>query len=74
MKILEENLDQSIREEQDLDGGSDDAESFRRMLREQKAEVEQLRKRLADAEMKNARVTHDVCILRILQIPSLLNA
>ncbi|KAJ7594052.1 hypothetical protein C8J56DRAFT_925889 [Mycena floridula] len=62
VKILEENLDNSIlNAEQDLDQprGSDD-DALRRSLKEQKSEVEQLRKRLADAEMKNARTTHDL--------------
>ncbi|KAL0956076.1 hypothetical protein HGRIS_002245 [Hohenbuehelia grisea] len=65
--VLEENLDQSlIREEQALDEdqpplGSEEA--LQRALKEQKMrlemELEQLRKRLADTDMKAARTTHE---------------
>ncbi|KAL0062077.1 hypothetical protein AAF712_011077 [Marasmius tenuissimus] len=70
VKILEDNLDQSIlREEENLhiDGsGTDpsDVEALKKTLKEQRlrtdVEIEQLRKKLADAEMKNARTTHDL--------------
>ncbi|KAK1235248.1 hypothetical protein PQX77_001529 [Marasmius sp. AFHP31] len=70
VKILEDNLDQSIlREEENLhiDGsGSDpsDVEALKKTLKEQRlrtdVEIEQLRKKLADAEMKNARTMHDL--------------
>ncbi|KAJ7647445.1 hypothetical protein FB45DRAFT_893476 [Roridomyces roridus] len=66
VQILEENLDNSlIREENSLDEPpSGDAASLQRTLRDQKAkfelEMEQLRKRLADSEMKSARVAHDL--------------
>ncbi|KAF5346581.1 hypothetical protein D9758_013479 [Tetrapyrgos nigripes] len=74
VKILEDNLDQSImREEENLnldnigkDGDKDgaDIEQLKKMLKEQRlkfdVEVEQLRKKLADLEMKSARTTHDL--------------
>ncbi|KAL0571109.1 hypothetical protein V5O48_010841 [Marasmius crinis-equi] len=70
VKILEDNLDQSIlREEENLhiDGagsGPDDLEALKKSLKEQRlradVEIEQLRKKLADVEMKNTRTTHDL--------------
>ncbi|OBZ68152.1 Trans-L-3-hydroxyproline dehydratase [Grifola frondosa] len=73
LKVLEENVEQSIlREEQALLSGdetpttpvSDDVQALRQSFREQKAryevEVEQQRKKLMDAEMKNARTVHDL--------------
>ncbi|KAL4268225.1 CAP-Gly domain-containing protein [Pleurotus pulmonarius] len=70
VKLLEENLDTSLtREEQDLTDNSGDAssssiESLQKTMKEQKIrfemEIDQLRKRVADAEMKCARVTHEL--------------
>ncbi|KAK7439323.1 hypothetical protein VKT23_017548 [Stygiomarasmius scandens] len=74
VKILEDNLDQSImREEENLnldkigkDGGEggEEIEKLKKMLKEQRlkfdVEVEQLRKKVADLEMKSARSTHDL--------------
>ncbi|KAJ6593784.1 hypothetical protein B0H19DRAFT_916405 [Mycena capillaripes] len=66
VQILEENLDNSLtREENALDEGPPgDAASLQRLMKDQKAkfemELEQLRKRLADSEMKSARVAHDL--------------
>ncbi|KAF7361997.1 CAP-Gly domain-containing linker protein 2 [Mycena venus] len=66
VQILEENLDNSLtREENALDEApSGDAASLQRLMKDQKVkfemELEQLRKRLADSEMKSARVAHDL--------------
>ncbi|THV07103.1 hypothetical protein K435DRAFT_960070 [Dendrothele bispora CBS 962.96] len=75
VKILEDNLDQSImREEENLnldmigkdgeEGAGGEVEKLKKMLKEQRlkfdVEVEQLRKKLADVEMKSARSTHDL--------------
>ncbi|KAJ6586802.1 hypothetical protein DFH09DRAFT_1141573 [Mycena vulgaris] len=66
VQILEENLDHSLtREENALeDAVPGDAASLQRIMKDQKvkleAEIEQLRKRLADSEMKSARVAHDL--------------
>ncbi|KAJ6499418.1 hypothetical protein C8R45DRAFT_982319 [Mycena sanguinolenta] len=66
VQILEENLDNSLtREENALEEApSGDAASLQRLMRDQKVksemELEQLRKRLADSEMKSARVAHDL--------------
>ncbi|KAF7376043.1 hypothetical protein MSAN_00019100 [Mycena sanguinolenta] len=66
VQILEENLDNSLtREENALeDAPSGDAADLQRLMKDQKVkfemELEQLRKRLADSEMKSARVAHDL--------------
>ncbi|KAJ6557190.1 hypothetical protein B0H10DRAFT_2121012 [Mycena sp. CBHHK59/15] len=66
VQILEENLDNSLtREEDALDETTPaDVASLQRKLKEQKVklemEIEQLRKRLADSEMKSNRVSHDL--------------
>ncbi|KAJ7733766.1 hypothetical protein DFH07DRAFT_928669 [Mycena maculata] len=66
VQILEENLDNSLtREENALDEGPPgDTASLQRLMKDQKVklemEIDQLRKRLADAEMKSARVAHDL--------------
>ncbi|KAJ7262294.1 hypothetical protein B0H12DRAFT_1321913 [Mycena haematopus] len=66
VQILEENLDNSlIHEENALDDAPPgDATSLQRSMKDQKVkfemELEQLRKRLADSEMKSARVVHDL--------------
>ncbi|KAF8210105.1 hypothetical protein K438DRAFT_1903746 [Mycena galopus ATCC 62051] len=66
VQILEENLDNSLtREENALDDApSGDVSSLQRLMKDQKVkfemELEQLRKRLADSEMKSARVAHDL--------------
>ncbi|KAJ7497179.1 hypothetical protein FB451DRAFT_1075615 [Mycena latifolia] len=66
VQILEENLDHSLtREENALeDAAPSDAASLQRIMKDQKVkletEIEQLRKRLADSEMKSARVAHDL--------------
>ncbi|KAF6762946.1 CAP-Gly domain-containing protein [Ephemerocybe angulata] len=62
--ILEENLDKSISQEENNFGGnpnmSDDVVSLQRKLRDQGVELDQLRKKLADMEMKHARTIHDL--------------
>ncbi|KAK6981223.1 hypothetical protein R3P38DRAFT_3464352 [Favolaschia claudopus] len=66
VQILEENLDNSLtREENAVDEApSGDATSLQRLMKDQKvkfeAELDQLRKRMADAEMKSARTVHDL--------------
>ena len=61
--ILESNLDNSLAKE---DGHSvesdmsDDVVSLQRRLRDQGQELEQLRKKLSELEMKHARTVHDV--------------
>ncbi|KAJ6475245.1 hypothetical protein C8R47DRAFT_1142759 [Mycena vitilis] len=66
VQILEENLDNSLtREENALDDGPPgDTASLQRLMKDQKVkletEIEQLRKRLTDSEMKSARVVHDL--------------
>ncbi|KAJ7132877.1 hypothetical protein C8R43DRAFT_1023761 [Mycena crocata] len=66
VQILEENLDNSLtREENALEEvPTGDAASIQRTMKDQKAkldaEIEQLRKRLSDSEMKSARVVHDL--------------
>ncbi|KAH7913880.1 hypothetical protein BJ138DRAFT_1144944 [Hygrophoropsis aurantiaca] len=69
LKILEENVEQSLlHEEQSLMSNVTSSEpvssDIQAALKEQKvkteAELEQLRKRLSDAEMKTARVSHDL--------------
>ncbi|KDQ57549.1 hypothetical protein JAAARDRAFT_267809 [Jaapia argillacea MUCL 33604] len=70
IRSLEDNFEQSLlREERELNLGdsvlsSSDASSLQRALNElrakQEVELEQLRKRHADAEMKSARVIHDL--------------
>ncbi|KAJ7703320.1 hypothetical protein B0H17DRAFT_1042700 [Mycena rosella] len=66
VQILEENLDHSLtREENALEDAAapGDAASLQRIMKDQRVkletEIEQLRKRLADSEMKSARVAHD---------------
>ncbi|KAJ7188425.1 hypothetical protein C8R46DRAFT_1054731 [Mycena filopes] len=59
VQILEENLDNSlVHEEKALDEGT--LGDTTRMRVKLEAEIEQLRKRLSDSEMKSARVTHDL--------------
>lgn len=72
MKALEENVEQTLlREEQALEaeeaalsGSPDDVERLQKTVREMKgkyeAELEQMRKRLSEAEMKSARAIHDL--------------
>ncbi|ETW80713.1 hypothetical protein HETIRDRAFT_434703, partial [Heterobasidion irregulare TC 32-1] len=69
MKALENSVEQSLlREEQALEEGSptisDDVASLRRALKELKAkhetDIDQLRKKQADAELKSARTIHDL--------------
>lgn len=66
VQILEENLDTSLTREENTpeDTAPGDVATLQRMMKEQKArletETEQLRKRLADSEMKSARVAHDL--------------
>ncbi|KAF7315292.1 hypothetical protein MIND_00043700 [Mycena indigotica] len=66
VQILEENLDNSLTREEDAhaDLPIGDTADLQRALRDQKLkadmEIEQLRKRLADSDMKNARVVHDL--------------
>uniref|UniRef100_A0A0W0FSC5 CAP-Gly domain-containing protein n=1 Tax=Moniliophthora roreri TaxID=221103 RepID=A0A0W0FSC5_MONRR len=82
VKILEDNLDQSIlREEENLHldvEGAGDLDSLKKILKEQRLkadkEVEHLRKKIADMEMKNARTTHDACFLEISELEALVEA
>ncbi|KIK85026.1 hypothetical protein PAXRUDRAFT_35431 [Paxillus rubicundulus Ve08.2h10] len=62
LKILEENVEQSLlRQEAALDtGGEHSPTASPDFQAKYEGELEQLRKRLADAEMKTARVTHDL--------------
>ncbi|KAF8844266.1 hypothetical protein BDN67DRAFT_963002 [Paxillus ammoniavirescens] len=62
LKILEENVEQSLlRQEAALDSGADHSPAASPDFQaKHEGELEQLRKRLADAEMKTARVTHDL--------------
>lgn len=60
LKLLEENIEQSLlREEAALGTHLTPASGDEQMARLEN-ELEQLRKRLAEAEMKTARVTHDL--------------
>lgn len=60
---MEDNLDKSITQEESFGASnmSDDVVSLQRKLRDQGAELEQLRKKLADTDIKHQRVIHDVC-------------
>ncbi|KAJ7045398.1 hypothetical protein C8F04DRAFT_1388040 [Mycena alexandri] len=62
VQILEENLDNSLVHETKAleEGPPGDAASLQRLKIKLEAETEQLRKRLADSEMKSARVVHDL--------------
>ncbi|KAG2145954.1 uncharacterized protein EDB93DRAFT_1150216 [Suillus bovinus] len=60
LKLLEENIEQGLlREEAALETHSTPASGDEQMARLEN-ELEQLRKRLTEAEMKTARVTHDL--------------
>lgn len=60
--ILEENLDKNISQEENFGGSdmSDDVVSLQRKLRDQGVELEQLRKKLSEMDIKHARTIHDV--------------
>ena len=60
--ILEENLDKSISQEENFGSSdmSDDVVSLQRKLRDQGVELEQLRKKLSEMDIKHARTIHDV--------------
>ncbi|KIJ61359.1 hypothetical protein HYDPIDRAFT_31443 [Hydnomerulius pinastri MD-312] len=61
LKILEENVEQSLlRQEAALDAGDDHSSAPSDVQAKFESELEQLRKRLTEAEMKTARVTHDL--------------
>ncbi|KAJ7783014.1 hypothetical protein B0H16DRAFT_1671164 [Mycena metata] len=62
VQILEENLDNSLVHETKAleEGPPGDAATLQRMKIKLEVEMEQLRKRLADSEMKSARVAHDL--------------
>jgi hypothetical protein len=59
---LEENLDKNISQEENFGGSnmSDDVVSLQRKLRDQGIELEQLRKKLSEMDIKHARTIHDV--------------
>ncbi|KAF8891644.1 hypothetical protein BD779DRAFT_1661531 [Infundibulicybe gibba] len=68
VRILEDNLDKSLLDETsvpiDLPPGSPDINMLQKSLKDQASrfeiELEQLRKRLADNELKSARIAHDL--------------
>ncbi|KAJ2922014.1 hypothetical protein H1R20_g15077, partial [Candolleomyces eurysporus] len=63
VSILEENLDKSLtHEENGINDSnlSDDVVSLQRKIKEQSTELEQLRKKLSELEMKHARSAHDL--------------
>jgi len=61
LKLLEDNFEESIlKEEKALSGISSKIGSGDDQKVKLEAELDQLRKRLADAEMKNARTAHDL--------------
>ncbi|RXW17083.1 hypothetical protein EST38_g8770 [Candolleomyces aberdarensis] len=63
VSILEENLDKSLtHEENGINDSnlSDDVVSLQRKIKEQSTELEQLRKKLSELEMKHARTAHDL--------------
>ncbi|KAJ7096443.1 hypothetical protein C8R44DRAFT_813037 [Mycena epipterygia] len=72
VQILEENLDHSLtREENALEEGPPgDTTSLQRIMKDQKVkfemEIEQLRKRLTDSEMKSARLNKEISELEAL--------
>ncbi|KAF8554711.1 hypothetical protein OG21DRAFT_1496815, partial [Imleria badia] len=58
LKILEDNVEQGLfKQEAALDAGEHSSVDLQM---KHEGELEQLRKRLADAEMKTARITHDL--------------
>ncbi|KAH0827787.1 hypothetical protein J3R83DRAFT_3405 [Lanmaoa asiatica] len=64
LKILEDNAEQDLlKQEADIDAGDHSSALSLDLQTKYEGELEQLRKRLADAEMKTARVTHDVSVL-----------
>jgi predicted RNase H-like nuclease (RuvC/YqgF family) len=63
VSILEENLDKSLtHEENGINDSnlSDDVVSLQRKIKEQSVELEQLRKKLSELDMKHARTVHDL--------------
>ncbi|KAG2345466.1 hypothetical protein BDR05DRAFT_981848 [Suillus weaverae] len=60
LKLLEENIEQSLLREEAALGTHNPLASGDEQMARLENELEQLRKRLAEAEMKTARVTHDV--------------
>ncbi|KAG1839264.1 hypothetical protein F4604DRAFT_1885313 [Suillus subluteus] len=61
LKLLEENIEQSLLREEAALGMHNTPASGDEQTARLENELEQLRKRLAEAEMKTARVSHDVC-------------
>ncbi|KAG1839825.1 hypothetical protein DFJ58DRAFT_811496 [Suillus subalutaceus] len=61
LKLLEENIEQSLLREEAALGTHNTPASGDEQTARLENELEQLRKRLAEAEMKTARVSHDVC-------------
>ncbi|KAG2036140.1 hypothetical protein BDR03DRAFT_1057660 [Suillus americanus] len=60
LKLLEENIEQSLLREEAALGTHNPLASGDEQMARLENELEQLRKRLAEAEMKTARVTHDL--------------
>lgn len=60
LKLLEENIEQSLLREEAALGTHDTLASSDDQMARLENELEQWRKRLAEAEMKTARVTHDL--------------
>ncbi|KAG1765492.1 hypothetical protein EV702DRAFT_1204525 [Suillus placidus] len=60
LKLLEENIEQSLLREEAALGTHNTLASGDEQMARLENELEQLRKRLAEAEMKTARVTHDL--------------
>ncbi|KAG1895564.1 uncharacterized protein F5891DRAFT_1058064 [Suillus fuscotomentosus] len=60
LKLLEENIEQSLLREEAALGTQNTTASGDEQMSRLENELEQLRKRLTEAEMKTARVTHDL--------------
>ncbi|KAG2150614.1 hypothetical protein DEU56DRAFT_780997 [Suillus clintonianus] len=60
LKLLEENIEQTLLREEAALGNHNTLASGDEQMARLENELEQLRKRLAEAEMKTARVTHDL--------------
>jgi len=60
VEVLEENLDSSIQNEESGLSLPDDTSLLQKRAKEQAVEVEQLKKKLSDLEIKHARAIHDL--------------
>jgi CAP-Gly domain-containing linker protein 1 len=61
VRILEDNLDNSLHNEEAAASPADDSSLLQKRTKEQGLEIEQLRKKLSDMEVKHGRAIHDVC-------------